>query len=37
MIRKKRVEHLVGLYGKSAIDLTVEEIEKFREDESKAF
>lgn len=33
MIRKKRLEHLISLSGKSVVDLTIEDIEKFREDE----
>jgi len=34
LIRKKRIEHLLSLYGSSPIDITLEDIEKFREDES---
>lgn len=34
LIRKKRIEHLISLYGSSPVDLTVRDIEKFREDES---
>ncbi len=33
LIRKKRIEHLLSLYGSSPIDLTLEDIEEFREDE----
>ena len=34
LIRKKRIEHLLGLYGSSTIDLTLKDVERFREDES---
>ncbi len=34
LIRKKRIEHLLSLYGSSPVDLTLKDIEKFREDES---
>ncbi len=33
LIRKKRIEHLLSLYGSSPIDLTLEDVEEFREDE----
>lgn len=32
LIRKKRLEHLVSLFGTSPIDLTLEDVERFRED-----
>ncbi len=31
IIRKKRLEHLASLFGTSPIDLTLKDIEKFRE------
>lgn len=34
LIRKKRIEHLLSLFGTSPIDITLEDIEKFRKDES---
>ena len=34
LIRKKRIEHLLGLYGTSPVDITLKDIEGFREDES---
>lgn len=33
LIRRKRQEHLAGLYGSGLVDLTVEEVEEFRRDE----
>jgi Arc/MetJ family transcription regulator len=30
LVRKKRMEHLAGLYGSSAVDLTPEDVEEFR-------
>jgi Arc/MetJ family transcription regulator len=33
-VRRKRLEHLLGLYGGSPIDLTSEELERVRDDES---
>ncbi|MEE8424006.1 MAG: type II toxin-antitoxin system VapB family antitoxin [Thermodesulfobacteriota bacterium] len=32
LVRKKRIEHLLSLYGTSPIDLNLEDVEKFRED-----
>jgi len=32
-VRRKRLEHLLGLYGTSPIDLTTEELERQRSDE----
>jgi Arc/MetJ family transcription regulator len=34
LIRKKRIEHLLSLYGASPIDLTLKDVERFRKDES---
>ncbi len=34
LIRRKRLEHLLSLYGTSPVDLSLKDIEKFREDES---
>ncbi len=34
LIRKKRMEHLLSLFGTSPIDITLKDIEKFRKDES---
>ncbi len=33
LIKKKRIEHLLSLYGTSPIDITLEDVEKFRTDE----
>jgi len=33
LIKKKKLEHLLSLYGKSPIDISVKDIEKFRKDE----
>jgi Arc/MetJ family transcription regulator len=33
LVRKKRVEHLLGLYGTSPVNLTKEDVERFRKDE----
>lgn len=33
LIKKKRRDHLIGLFGAYSIDLTLEELEKAREDE----
>jgi len=33
LIRKKRIEHLIGLYGTAPVDLTLKDLEKFRKDE----
>jgi len=33
LIKKKRIEHLLGLFGTSPINITLKDIEKFREDE----
>lgn len=35
LIRRKKLEHLLGLYGTSPITLTIREVERFREDERK--
>ncbi|MDI6745086.1 MAG: type II toxin-antitoxin system VapB family antitoxin [Thermodesulfovibrionales bacterium] len=32
LIRKKRIEHLISLFGTSPIDITLKDLEKFRED-----
>ena len=32
LIRKKRIEHLISLFGTSPIDITLSDVEKFRED-----
>lgn len=32
LIRKKRIEHLISLFGTSPIDISLRDIEKFRED-----
>lgn len=32
LIRKKRIEHLISLFGTSPIDISLSDIEKFRED-----
>ncbi len=32
LIRKKKLEHLLSLYGKSPIDISVSDVEKFRKD-----
>ncbi len=34
LVRKKRIEHLLSLYGASPVTLTPEDVEKFRKDES---
>ncbi len=34
LVRRKRIEHLLSLYGTSPVNLTPEEVEKFRKDES---
>lgn len=33
LIRKKRIEHLISLYGTSPVDLTLKDVEKLRKDE----
>ncbi|MBI4824989.1 MAG: type II toxin-antitoxin system VapB family antitoxin [Nitrospirae bacterium] len=33
LVRKKRVEHLLSLYGTSSVDLTKEDVKRFRKDE----
>ncbi len=33
LIRKKRLEHLLSLYGTFPVDLTLKDIENFRKDE----
>jgi Arc/MetJ family transcription regulator len=33
LIKKKRIEHLLSLFGSSPIDITLKDVEKFREDE----
>ena len=33
LIRRKKVEHLLSLYGTSPIDLTLKDVERFREGE----
>jgi len=33
LVRRKRIEHLMSLYGTSPVDISLEDIEKFREDE----
>lgn len=35
LIRRKRIEHLLSLFGTSPIDITPEDIKRFREDESR--
>ncbi len=32
LIRKKRIEHLISLFGTSPIDITLSDVGKFRED-----
>ena len=34
LIRRKRIEHLLSLYGTSPVNLSPEDVEKFRRDES---
>ncbi len=34
LIRKKRIEHLLSLYGTSPINITLKDVKRFREDES---
>lgn len=34
LIRRKRVEHLLSLFGASPIEITLEDVEEFRRDES---
>ncbi len=33
IIRQKRLEHLISLFGASPIDITQEDLEEFRKDE----
>lgn len=33
LVRKRRIEHLLGLYGTSFVNLTKEDVERFRKDE----
>jgi len=33
LVRRKRLEHLISLYGTNPIDLTLKELEEYREDE----
>jgi len=33
LVRRKRLEHLISLYGTNPIDLTLKELEESREDE----
>jgi Arc/MetJ family transcription regulator len=33
LVRRKRLEHLIGLYGTDPIDLTLQEVEESRKDE----
>jgi Arc/MetJ family transcription regulator len=33
LVRRKRLEHLIGLYGTDPIDLTLREVEESRKDE----
>lgn len=33
LIRRKRLEHLLSLFGTSPVNLTLKDVEKFREDE----
>lgn len=33
LIRRKKIEHLLGRYGTSPITLTLKDVERFREDE----
>lgn len=33
LIRKKRIEHLLSLFGKSPIDISLRDVEKFRKNE----
>ena len=35
LVRRKRLEHLLSLYGTSPIDLTPEDVESFREDDGR--
>ncbi|MEW6408687.1 MAG: type II toxin-antitoxin system VapB family antitoxin [Nitrospirota bacterium] len=32
LIRRKRIEHLISLFGTSPIDIILRDVEKFRED-----
>lgn len=34
LIRRKKVEHLLSLYGTSPVNLSKEDVERFRKDES---
>ena len=34
LVRRKRLEHLISLYGTNPIDLTLKELEEYREDET---
>jgi len=34
LVRRKKIEHLLSLYGSSMINITTEDVEKFRADES---
>lgn len=34
LIRKKRIEHLLSMYGTAPVDITLKDVEKFREDET---
>ena len=33
LIRRKRIEHLLSLFGSSPVDITLKDVERFREDE----
>lgn len=33
LIRQKRLEHLISLFGTSPIDITLKDLEEFRKDE----
>jgi Arc/MetJ family transcription regulator len=33
LIRKKRIEHLLSLFGSSPIDISLRDVEKFRKNE----
>ncbi|RME67536.1 MAG: type II toxin-antitoxin system VapB family antitoxin [Nitrospirae bacterium] len=34
LVRRKRLEHLLSLYGTCPVDLSMKDVEKFREDET---
>lgn len=33
LIRRKRIEHLLSLFGSSPVDITLKDVKRFREDE----